>query len=362
MRLSLTPSALPPVRPEAAAAASGSRAAARKLAVLTFTALLLAGTVSPSAASPHASGAPAVADTLRVTLAAPEGGSVAEGSEDSFEVSVAGSTSDGAVTVRYSVSGTATAGTDYQALAGEVTVAKGENSARIVLSALDDDILDDGETVVLALTGASGATTVVVDSTPATATIADHGTVTVEITPMNDTLPEGAAWNSTVTLSSAVAARVSVGWRTSDGTAVAGSDYEGTEGSVVFEPGERSKTISVKTMEDDEPEPVEMFYIALDATAAAAATADGAGAWAGAGGGVRVDPQQRFGFHRVQCGVSGRPDLARRCRECIGWHARGRSCYGRHGEHRVLQPERRVGALRHRRRHGTDHDYRAPRP
>ncbi len=297
MRLSLTPSALPPVRPGAAAAASGSRAAARKLAVLTFTALLLAGTVSPSAASPHASGAPAVADTLRVTLAAPEGGSVAEGSEDSFEVSVAGSTSDGAVTVRYSVSGTATAGTDYQALAGEVTVAKGENSARIVLSALDDDILDDGETVVLALTGASGATTVVVDSTPATATIADHGTVTVEITPMNDTLPEGAAWNSTVTLSSAVAARVSVGWRTSDGTAVAGSDYEGAVGSAVFEPGERSKTISVKTMEDDESEPVEMFYIALDATAAAAATAGGAGA----GNGVRVDPQQRFGF--IQCSV-----------------------------------------------------------
>ncbi|MDE2668204.1 MAG: cadherin domain-containing protein [Chloroflexota bacterium] len=254
------------------------------------------------------SGAPAIADTLRVTLAAPEGGSVAEGSEGSFEVSVAGSTADGAVTVRYSVSGTATAGTDYRALSGEVTVTQGKNSARIVLSALDDDILDPGETVMLALTGASGAAAAVVDPAPATATIADLGTVTVEITPMNDTLPEGTAWKSTVTLSSAVAERVSVGWRTSDGTAVAGSDYEGMRGSVVFEPGERSKPISVKTMEDDESEPVEMFYVALD-PAVAAAAASGAGAWAG--NGLRIDPQQRFGF--IECTVEfldGRIDRA----------------------------------------------------
>ncbi len=300
MRLSPYISALASVRPDAAAGPFFSRAAVRALPVFLLAILLLAGAANPSAALPRAPNAPAVTDTLRVTLAAPEGGSVAEGSEGSFEVSVAGSTSDGAVTVRYSVSGTATAGTDYRALPGEVTVAQGKNSARIVLSALDDDILDHGETVVLALTGASGASgaSMVVDPAPATATIADHGTVTVEITPMNDTLPEGAAWNSAVTLSSAVAARVSVGWRTSDGTALAGSDYEGTKGSVVFEPGERSKAISVKTMEDDESEPVEMFYIALDPGVAAAA-AGGSGAWAG--NGLRIDSQQRFGF--IQCTV-----------------------------------------------------------
>ena len=298
MRLSPTLSALPPVRPGAAANPFFPRAAVRPLAVLPLAALALAGAASPAAGSSPTTGAPAVADTLRVTLAAPEGGSVAEGSEGSFEVSVAGSTSDGAVTVRYSVSGTATAGTDYRALSGEVTVAKGENVARIVLSALDDNILDHGETVVLTLTGASGAATAVVDPAPATATIADHGTVTVEITPMNDTLPEGAAWNSAVTLSSAVAERVSVGWRTSDGTAVAGSDYEGMKGSVIFEPGERSKPISVRTLEDDESEPVEMFYVALD-PAVAATAAGGAGAWAG--NGLRIDLQQRFGF--IECTV-----------------------------------------------------------
>ncbi len=299
MRLCPTPSALPPVRPGAADNPFFPHAAVRALAVLPLAALVLAGAASPAVASPPRTGASAVADTLRVTLAAPEGGSVVEGAEGNFEVSVAGSTADGAVTVRYSVAGTATAGTDYRTLSGEVTVPKGENGARIVLSALDDDILDHGETVVLALTGASGATTVVVDPAPATATIADHGTVTVEITPMNDTLPEGAAWNSTVTLSSAVAERVSVGWRTTDGTAVAGSDYEGMKGSVVFEPGERSKTISVRTLEDDESEPVEMFYVALDPAVAAAAAAGGAGAWAG--NGLRIDLQQRFGF--IECTV-----------------------------------------------------------
>ncbi|MYA41285.1 MAG: cadherin repeat domain-containing protein, partial [Gemmatimonadetes bacterium] len=51
-------------------------------------------------------------------------------------------------------------------------------------------------------------------------------------------------------------------------------------------------------MEDDESEPVEMFYIALNPGVAAAA-AGGSGAWAG--NGLRIDSQQRFGF--IECSV-----------------------------------------------------------
>ncbi|MCY4573553.1 MAG: hypothetical protein OXF01_12215, partial [Gemmatimonadetes bacterium] len=40
-----------------------------------------------------------------------------------------GSTAGGAVTVRYSVSGTATPGSDYTALSGQVTVARGDSTA-----------------------------------------------------------------------------------------------------------------------------------------------------------------------------------------------------------------------------------------
>lgn len=67
-------------------------------------------------------------DTLRVSLAPPAAGTVAEGAEGSFRVGVEGSTADGAVTVSYSVSGTATAGSDYTALSGAVTVSQGDSA------------------------------------------------------------------------------------------------------------------------------------------------------------------------------------------------------------------------------------------
>ena len=241
----------------------------------------------------------AASDTLRVTLSAPGGGAVAEGATGHFEVSVSGSTADGAVTVRYSVSGTAVAGEDYKALSGAVTVAQGENVARIALEAFEDGILDKGETVVLALTGATGPGTVVVDQTAATATIADDGSVTVSLTAAPDTIGEGSAWSSTVTMSTPVADRVSVRWRTRDGTARAGQDYTAADEVVSFQPGEISKRISVQTLEDDNAEAVEVFYVSLDppSVSASAATL----------GSVAVNGDARSAF--IQCNVAFPPDI-----------------------------------------------------
>ena len=267
------------------------------LAVLAAWFILAAG-AAPARASLDAA-APPSADTLKVTLSAPDGGTVAEGATGHFEVSVAGSTSGGAVTVRYSVSGTAVAGTDYEALSGEATVAQGESVARIALAALEDGILDKGETVVLALTGATGPGTVVVDATAATATIADNGTVTLSLTPAPDTIDEGSAWSSTVTMSTPVADRVSVRWWTSDGTARAGRDYRAANEVVSFQPGETSKPIKVKTLQDDDDEPVEVFYVSLDppSISTRAATANS----------VRVNAEARSAF--IRCSVSFPDDV-----------------------------------------------------
>ena len=282
----------------APATAPPSRTTVRALRWLPLAAVLLSGAASPAASGADGVGAGAAADTLRVSLAPPDGGEVAEGAEGSFSVTVGGSTAGGAVTVRYTVSGTAVAGSDYTALSGEVTVAQGDSTAAIVLSALADDILDDGETVVLRLASATGAQPAVADTASATATITDDGTVTVEITPVNDTVPEGEAWATTVTMSSAVSERVTVRWRTSDGTAAGGTDYEAMDGSLVFEPGERSKPITVKTIRDGVSESVEMFYVGLQSPAAAAWARD---AGSGAGGGVRIDTRRRSGF--IECSV-----------------------------------------------------------
>ncbi len=104
-----------------------TRSGTRTLSLL-MTWLILTVAAAPDRVSAETA-APSISDTLKVTLAAPAGGTVDEGETGHFEVSVTGSTAEGAVTVRYSVSGTAVAGEDYTALSGEVAVARGESPA-----------------------------------------------------------------------------------------------------------------------------------------------------------------------------------------------------------------------------------------
>ena len=66
-----------------------------------------------------------------------------------------------------------------------------------------------------------------------------------------------------VTLSAASAQPVSVTYATADGTATAPSDYANTSGTLTFDPGERSKTISVAVVADTAIEQDESFSVAI---------------------------------------------------------------------------------------------------
>jgi len=57
--------------------------------------------------------------------------------------------------------------------------------------------------------------------------------------------------------------KASVNYKTRDGTAVAGSDYETSEGTIVFERGETTKTLSIKITDDNAYEENEEFYVDL---------------------------------------------------------------------------------------------------
>jgi Ca2+-binding RTX toxin-like protein len=67
----------------------------------------------------------------------------------------------------------------------------------------------------------------------------------------------------TVTLSKASKLRVTVAYATADGTAAAGSDYTATRGTLVFAPGETSKTVAVAIVGDAAVEPDETFTLTL---------------------------------------------------------------------------------------------------
>ncbi len=72
-----------------------------------------------------------------------------------------------------------------------------------------------------------------------------------------------ATLDFTVTLDSAATETVTVEWATSDGTATAGTDYTAGDGTVTFNAGDSSKTVSVTVAGDNVDEPNETFTVTL---------------------------------------------------------------------------------------------------
>ena len=66
-----------------------------------------------------------------------------------------------------------------------------------------------------------------------------------------------------MTLSPAATLPVTVDWATSDGTATAGADYTAASGSLTFNTGDESKTITVTVTGDDVDEPDETLTVTL---------------------------------------------------------------------------------------------------
>ncbi len=109
-----------------------------------------------------------------VTVAATTPSASENGSMGVFTVSRSGATTQ-ALTVNYAVSGTATAGADYQTLPGSVTIPIGAASQTVTIVPIDDIIQEIDETVVLTL-NASASYTVGAPG-GATVTIADNDSV-----------------------------------------------------------------------------------------------------------------------------------------------------------------------------------------
>jgi large repetitive protein len=183
------------------------------------------------------------------------------------------------ISVKYTTAdGTATAGTDYTATNGTISFAPGETTQTITVQVLGDAIDEFDETFFLNLSDATFAT---IDHQQALSTIVDNDAPPV-LTINDRTITEGDNGTTTVTftvnLGAASAKPITVDYSTLDGTAVAGSDYTATNGTLTFAPGETSKTISIYVIGDTIDEFDESFFLNLsNATNATIADAQGAG-------------------------------------------------------------------------------------
>ena len=156
------------------------------------------------------------------------------------------------VSVAYSTGagGTATAGSDYQAVGGTLTFAPGQVSKTITVPVYGDRVGEPNETFSVNLAGATNAA---VADGQGIGTILDDDMPRISIGDV--TRAEGRKGTTyftfTVTLSAACDQTVTTSFRTSDGTATTGNrDYAGKSGTLSFAPGERTKTITVAVRGD----------------------------------------------------------------------------------------------------------------
>lgn len=186
---------------------------------------------------------------------------------------------DEPVTVAYATAdGTARAGSDYAAASGTLTFAPGTTVATVGVGVLDDATDEPDETLLLVLSGASGAT---LGRAQGTGTVRDDDVPPLPALTVSDvTVTEGSsgtvAATFTVRLSAASSGPVTVAYATADGTAVAGSDYTATSGTLTFAPGTTSRTVSVPVIGDVRGEGTETFHLDLG-TPSGATVADGRG-------------------------------------------------------------------------------------
>ena len=113
-------------------------------------------------------------------------------------------------TVSYSVTGSATSGTDFTALPGSFVMPAGAVTWDLDLTPLADLVVEGDETVTVTITAVSGTPAIAVDATPATITISDDDLPEILYSPASVTMSEGASAFIEVWLSAAPAGSVTV--------------------------------------------------------------------------------------------------------------------------------------------------------
>ncbi|MBI3343649.1 MAG: type I secretion C-terminal target domain-containing protein, partial [Gammaproteobacteria bacterium] len=185
-----------------------------------------------------------------------------------------------ATTVNFTLTGTATQGTDYTpSITGSITIAAGSTTGAITVDPTPDTIFEPDETVTVTLTGgATNGQAIGIGVASATGTITNDDTQpTISI---NDvTVNEGAGTATfAVTLSNPSSQIITVQYQTANGSATAGSDYTASGlQTLTFAPGVISQPITVPILEDTLVEGNETFVVNLSTPTDATIAGTGVG-------------------------------------------------------------------------------------
>ncbi len=200
---------------------------------------------------------------VRITATDPTATERAAGTA-TFTVSRVGSVDDDIV-VRYTVSGSATGGTDFTALSGVVELPSGKVSETITITPIDDLLGEASETVIITLVN-SPEYIVISNRRTARATIADDEPV-VKVLATDAVATELGAGTATFTISrSVVSATVLNVAYTLGGTSTAtgeGFDFAALTGMATIAANQLSTTVVITPVDDGRAEPNETVVLIL---------------------------------------------------------------------------------------------------
>ncbi len=212
--------------------------------------------------------AAATAAAATVTVSATDATAAEAGLDPgTFTITRTGLTTS-ALIVNYTMSGTATNGTDYAAVSGSVTIAVSSSTATVTITPIDDSVYEGNETVILTLS-ANAASYSVSSPSSATATIADNEP-TVSVSASDAAAAEAGLDPGTFRITRSVGiitSPLTVNY-TMGGSAASGTDYTAPSGSVIIAANFTAATVTITPIDDSVYEGNETVILTLSANAA----------------------------------------------------------------------------------------------
>ncbi|MDW3195752.1 MAG: YHYH protein [Cytophagales bacterium] len=184
-------------------------------------------------------------------------------------------TSGSALTIRYTVSGSASSGTDYSAITGSISIPDGDTEASFSIEVLDDEAVEENETIIITLDTSGQPDGISIgNSNSITITIQDNDeeeqnndpnqiSISADVT---DILEGETNPVITFSLSQVLESEMSFDYRIS-GTAENGIDYTELSGSITIASGEQSGALEIELTDDEEVEEAETIIISINGMA-----------------------------------------------------------------------------------------------
>ena len=222
-------------------------------------------------------------DNADVTIGATDNATVTISDNDAAELSIVATTqaaedgTDGLftinttnrfsapVTVNLSVTGTATAGTDYSSLGSSFTFPANASSTTLPVEVLSDNLVEANETVIVRMTGTDNGAVTIGAADDATITITDNDVAELSIAATTQAAEDATDGLFTIITTNQFSTPVTVDI-TVGGSAMEGTDYAAIGTQVVFPANRNTVTIPVDVTADNILESDETVTVMMTGT------------------------------------------------------------------------------------------------